>query len=511
MVGNNFENVVEQAQGDQRFSDEEWDENPFFNFIKQSYLLNAQLLQKTVDHLEFQDSKLLNQVRFFTRQYVNSLSPSNYIMTNPEICRELLESKGDSLARGIDNYIRDLENSPLQVLKVNQVKSDAFNLGEDLAFTPGKVVYENDLIQLIQYSPSTDQVYQVPLLIIPPFINKYYILDLDEKKSLVRWLVDQSFSVFIVSWVNPDEQLAEKTIANYMHEGVIAALNVVEEITGEASINVAGYCVGGTLLGMTQSYLLSHGDTRIKSLTFLTTLFDFSEPGELGNYISEHSLPMLEQCASSNGYFDGRIIASSFSLLRENNLFWSFFIKNYLKGEDSVPFDILYWNCDSTNVPRDTFVSYLRDMYIENKLIKGGAIEIDHTPIDLAHIKTPAYFLATANDHIVLWTAAYRSARCLSGDVRFVLAGSGHIAGVINPAETGKYPHWVNNELPENYQDWQRGAQQKPGSWWRDWRQWLRLRSGKRIAARVPGSTLYPSLEQAPGKYVKVRLEHEPL
>lgn len=507
MTGGDFDSIVEEAKGDGRFVDEEWKQNPFFNFIKQSYLLNAELLQQTVDSLEFKDNKLSQQLKFYTRQYINSLSPSNYILTNPEICREILETKGDNLAKGIDNFIRDLESSPFEALKVNQVDVNAFTVGETLAYTPGKVIYENELIQLIQYSPATEQVYQVPLLIIPPFINKYYILDLDEKKSLVRWLVDQGYSVFMVSWVNPDAELAVKTIEDYMRDGVIAAVDVVESVTEESKINVVGYCVGGTLLGITQSYMQSHKDYRIKTLTFLTTLFDFSEPGELGNYISEQSLPLIEQFTNNKGYFDGRVLSVSFSLLRENNLFWSFFVNNYLKGKDSIPFDILYWNSDSTNIPRDIFLYYLHNMYVENNLIKDGGIEVAGTPIHLGDINVPCYFLATASDHIVLWSAAYRSARCVSGKVRFVLAGSGHVAGVVNPAEKGKYPYWINSEMPESHQEWQLGATQKDSSWWKDWDRWLKSRSGGKVAGREPGTEKFPVIDEAPGRYVKVRLE----
>ncbi len=507
MMGGDAESVIEEKKGDKRFGSAEWRENPFFNYVKQAYLLNAEFMQGVVDEIEYQDEKTAEQVKFYTRQYINSLSPSNYILTNPEVCKEILETNGDSLARGLDNFIKDLESSPLEGLKISQVDMDAFTLGSDLAYTPGKVIYENELMQLIHYTPSTEQVYEVPLLLVPPFINKYYILDLDEKKSWVRWLVAQGFSVFLVSWVNPDEKLADKRFDDYAVEGVVAALDVVEKVSGQNKVNAVGYCVGGTLLGATQACLLARGDQRIKSLTLLTTLFDFSEPGEVGNYISEQSLPVIRQYTESKGYFDGRLLALSFSLLRENNLFWCYFIDNYLKGKDAIPFDILYWNGDSTNIPKDAYLYYLENMYVNNRLIESEGISVDGVPIDLGRIDTPTYCLATIADHIVLWPAAYRSARALGGDVRFVLAGSGHVAGVVNPVEGGKYPHWVNEQLPETAELWQRSAEQRQGSWWSDWLNWVQRHSGAKVAAPAAGSKQFPALEDAPGRYVKVRLE----
>ncbi|TQV66140.1 class I poly(R)-hydroxyalkanoic acid synthase [Exilibacterium tricleocarpae] len=507
MMGGDLESVIDEPRGDNRFRAPEWRENPFFSYIKQAYLLNADFMQQVVDGIEYEDEKTADQIKFFTRQYVNSLSPSNYILTNPEVCKEILETKGDSLAKGLDNFIKDLESSPLEGLKINQVDMDAFKVGVDLAVTPGKVIFENELMQLIQYAPATDKVYQTPLLIVPPFINKYYILDLDRKKSWIRWLVDQGFTVFLVSWVNPDATLAQKTFDDYVLEGVVAALDTVEQITGRPQVNAVGYCVGGTLLGVSQAYLRARGDDRIQALTLLTTLFDFSEPGEVGNYISEHSLPLIKQYTENKGYFDGRLLALSFSLLRENNLFWTYFVDNYLKGKDSVPFDILYWNGDSTNIPQNAYLYYLENMYVNNRLIEPGGISVAGVPIDLGLIDTPAYSLATAADHIVLWPAAYRSSRHLRGPVRFVLAGSGHVAGVVNPAPGGKYPHWVNEVLPETAQQWRQDAEQREGSWWLDWLDWMAQYRGALVDAKPVGSKRFPALEDAPGRYVKVRLE----
>lgn len=501
------EPLIQESAGDKRFHDPDWQNNPAFNYVKQAYLLNAEFMQQMVDALQFDDQKLGEQVRFYTRQLINSMAPTNYVLTNPEVCREILTSEGECLARGIDRFIRDLENSPAEAFKITQVDMHAFRLGKDLACTPGKVIFRNHLIELLHYAPQQKQVHSIPLLIAPPFINKYYILDLDAKKSLVRWLVEQGFEVFMISWVNPDERHSETDFQDYMFDGVIAALNVVEEVAGSDKINVAGYCVGGTLLGMTQAYLKARGDERIHSLTLLTTLFDFSEPGEVGNYMNTQMLPMIEQSVKAKGYLDGRILALSFSLLRENNLFWSFFVENYLKGKDPVPFDILYWNSDSTNLPAAAYLFYLNQMYIGNQLREPGGIAIADVALDLRTIDIPTYCLAAQADHIVLWQAAYRSVALLKGEVKFVLTESGHVAGVVNPADRGKYGHWVGETLPANPEDWLSEAKLVNKSWWLDWGQWLASRSGDLRPARTPGSAIYPPVAEAPGEYVQTRLE----
>lgn len=511
MLGEPMEKIAQEAPDDHRFKDKDWSGNPLFNYVKQAYLLNAEYMTELVDSFEFEDKRTAEKLRFFTRQFISSMAPGNYILTNPEVCREILESQGDNLARGIDNFMRDLESSPADAFKITQVALNAFSLGGDMATTQGKVVFRNELMELIQYQPATEIVYRTPLLIIPPFINKYYILDLNEKKSLVKWLVEQGHSVFIVSWVNPDASLGTIEFEDYVHKGVIDALDVVEACAHTHKINVAGYCVGGTLLAASQAYLLAKKDTRIQSLSFLATLLDFSEPGEVGSYISNNSYSLLEKSIKTHGYLDGRILALGFSLLRENNLFWSFFIDNYLKGRDPVPFDILYWNGDSTNIPGPAYLYYLRNMYIENKLIGAGELEISGVPVDLHSVNTPAYYLAAMTDHIVLWTGAYKSARALggnlSGDLRFVLTESGHVAGVVNPPASGKYPYWVNDSLPEGAQEWLADAQQKSGSWWIDWNEWLTAHAGAKRKARQPGCKAYPPIGDAPGTYVKVRLE----
>lgn len=506
LMGEMPEALIQEPAGDKRFADPDWQGNPAFSYLKQAYLLNAEYLQQMADALEFEDTKLGEQVRFYTRQLVNSMAPTNYVFTNPEVCREILKSEGECLARGIDKFMRDLENSPSEAFKITQVDMHAFELGVDLAATPGKVIYRNHLMELLHYTPTTESQYSVPLLIVPPFINKFYILDLDQKKSLVRWLLDQGFNVFMVSWVNPDETYRDVNFDNYIFDGVLAALDVVQKVAEADRVNAAGYCVGGTLLGMAQAYLAARGDSRIASLTLMTTLFDFSDPGEVGNYMNAQMLPIIENSVNTKGYLDGRILALSFSLLRENNLFWSFFIENYLKGRDPMPFDILFWNSDSTNLPGAAYLFYLNKMYIENSLRQPGGVVIGDTGLDLSQIRIPAYCLAAQTDHIVLWQAAYRSAQLLNGDVRFVLTESGHVAGVVNPVSNGKYGHWVNPEIETTPEQWLDQARLVSGSWWADWQHWLGERSGQLVPSKLlnQDSSL---LDNAPGRYVRVRLE----
>ena len=506
-MGEQFHPIIAETKGDNRFKHDEWDNNPAFNYMKQAYLLNAQMLENVVDALHFKDNKTAEQIKFYTRQYISSVSPTNYVLTNPEVCEDILKTNGESILKGMQNFMSDLENSPLEAFKITQTDSDAFTVGENLATTEGQVIYKNPLIELIHYTPKTDKTYKHPILFTPPFINKYYVLDLDYKKSMVRSLLEAGYEVFMISWVNPDASLADVDFADYMKLGPLAALDVVCEVTKAPKVNLTGFCVGGTLSSVAAAYLRAKGDERLGSLTLFTTLLDFSEPGEVGNYLSEEMLNMLEQTTAVKGIFDGRILGLSFSLLRENSLFWSFFIKNYLQGKDPAPFDILYWNSDSTNLTAACYKQYLHTTYWGNKLIEPGAFSIDGIGIDLRNIDIPVYSIATIADHIVLWKAAYKSAQYLGGDLRFVLAGSGHLAGVINPVEGGKYPHWLNAELPESADEWLANAEEKPGSWWTDWHQWLAEKSGNQTKALVPGKTKqYPALYPAPGEYVLKRL-----
>lgn len=495
------------ASKDKRFSHQNWQENPVYNYIKESYLLNADMLNGMVDAIEFADEKQKNQAKFYTRQYVNSLSPSNFVLTNPEVCEEVLKTKGQNLIKGMQNFLEDLEDSPLEAFKMRQTDSDAFTLGENLANTPGKVVFENELIQLIHYEPIKARQYATPVLITPPFINKYYVLDLDQKKSMVKGLLESGYAVFMISWINPGPELAEYTFTDYMIKGPLVAIEQTKAISGQAQVNLTGFCVGGTLCSMLVAYLRAIGDESVASLTLLTTLLDFSQPGEVGNYFSEDMLPMIEQNADNKGVFDGRIIGMSFSLLRENSLFWSFFIDNYLKGKDPAPFDILYWNSDSTNIPSACFKQYLRATYWEDRLKVPGGLTVNGVGIDLGKIDIPTYFLSTVADHIVLWKSAYEGTKLVKGPSRFVLAGSGHLAGVINPTVGGKYPHWLNDQLADTPEQWLENATQQEGSWWPDWHKWLQNTSGKKIKSLKPGAAdSHPPLMDAPGTYVMKRL-----
>lgn len=503
MLGEDVASPKTESKPDRRFAHQDWENNPVFNYIKESYLINVDMITNMVGAIEFADPKEAEQAKFFTRQYVNSLSPTNFVLTNPEVCEEILKTEGQSILKGMQAYLEDLEHSPLEAFKMRQSDEASFEIGKNLANTPGKVVFRNEMIELLHYEPKTKTSHEIPVLVTPPFINKYYVMDLAEDKSLVGGLLDSGYSVFMISWVNPGAELADKDFFDFMKQGPIAALDTVKSISGKDKVNLTGFCVGGTLSAVTAAYLKAKGDDSINSLTLLTTLLDFSQPGELANYLSEDMLEMIEQNADIKGVFDGRIMAMSFSLLRENSLFWSFFIDNYLKGKDPAPFDILYWNSDSTNIPASCFKQYLRISYWEDKLKQAGAVEVDGVPIDLSKIDVPVYFLSTVADHIVLWQAAYEGTKLVGGDTRFVLGGSGHIAGVINPTKGGKYPHWTNDEVPETAEDWLKGATQQDGSWWVDWHKWLKPQSGKRSKLPSPGSHKdFPALGDAPGEYV---------
>ncbi|HKT54057.1 MAG TPA: alpha/beta fold hydrolase, partial [Caulobacteraceae bacterium] len=381
-----------------------------------------------------------------------------------------------------------------------------FRVGEDIAVSPGKVVYQNDLMQLIQYQPTTEKVLKRPLLIVPPWINKFYILDLRPKNSLVRWATAQGHTVFMVSWVNPDERLAEKDFEDYMRDGILAALDAIEAATGESAINAIGYCLGGTLLGSTLAWMAAHGDDRIKSATFFVSLLDFRESGELNVFIDEEQLKMLEERMNRRGYLEGSEMATTFNMLRANDLIWSFVVNNYLLGKDPFPFDLLYWNSDSTRMPARMHSFYLRNMYQENRLARPGGIVLEGTPIDLGKIKIPAYFLSTREDHIAPWRATYRGTHLLAGRNRFVLAASGHIAGVVNPPEGSKYNHWVSDDLPEEPEAWLAGATEMAGSWWPDWHRWVSSHDKRTVPAREPGASKLKPIEDAPGSYVKLRI-----
>jgi polyhydroxyalkanoate synthase subunit PhaC len=495
--------LAEPAKGDWRFKDDEWSKNFLFDYIKQSYLLASRHIQHAVGSVEGLSPESEKKVAFFTRQYVDALAPSNFLLTNPQVLKETLASGGQNLVRGLANLLADIEKGGGE-LRISMTDESAFQLGRNVATSPGKVVYQNDLMQLIQYQPATEQAYRRPLLIIPPWINKYYILDLRESNSFIRWAVQQGHTVFVVSWVNPDARLAEKGFDDYMLEGPLAALDAMEKATGEREANVIGYCLGGTLLGATLAYMAAKADGRVKSATFFVSLLDFSQPGELGVFIDEAQVESLERKMNERGYLEGSEMASTFNLLRANDLVWSFVVNNYLLGKDPFPFDLLYWNADSTRMPARMHSFYLRNMYIKNALARPGGITLEGVPIDLSQVKMPSYFISTVEDHIAPWKTTYKGSRYLGGPVRFVLGGSGHIAGIVNPPAANKYHYWTNDANPPSAEDWLASAEKRPGSWWQDWQKWIDAQNG---ADRVPARTPQNPLEDAPGSYAALRLK----
>jgi polyhydroxyalkanoate synthase len=505
-LGKDTEAVIHPEKNDRRFKDVEWTENVMFDYIKQFYLLQSESLTDMVGEVDGLSDKSREKVDYLMRQLVSALSPTNFASLNPEVIRKILETGGSSLSEGMDQLLKDLHASQSGSLNVSMTDMDAFKVGSNVATTPGKVVYQTDMMQLIQYSPTTEKVLKRPLLVIPPFINKYYILDLSEKNSYLKWLVDQGHTVFCISWVNPGPRLRDKNFENYMLEGPVAALDAIEKATGEKEVNAIGYCLGGTLLATTLSYLQKKKDERIKSAAFLATLIDFKKPGEIGVFINETAISALEKQMDAVGYFDGRAMAFSFNTLRENDLFWSFFINNYLKGKRPVAFDLLYWNSDSTNLPAAMHSYYLRNMYLHNKLIEKDALELGGVKIDLAAVNIPTYFLSTAQDHIAMWKSSYDGAKIFSGKPRFVLGGSGHIAGVINPPKANKYGYWTNDALPETAEAWYQDAKQNDGSWWTDWQRWATKEDNAQVAKRIPGDRKLTIIEDAPGTYVQAKV-----
>lgn len=502
-LGQEVEPVLTPEKGDRRFKDEEWASNLAFSYLQQVYLLNSQTLLKFVNETDGVSVQSRNKVDYFVRQIINALSPTNFATLNPEVIRKTIETGGANLVEGFSQLQKDMEDSAKGALNIAMTDTSAFQVGRNLATTPGKVVYQNDLIQLIQYSPTTAKTFKRPLLIIPPFINKYYILDLRENNSFIRWLVEQGHTVFCISWVNPGPSMRNVGFEDYMQQGPLEAIAAIEKATGEKEVNAIGYCLGGTLLAATLAYLKKKKQEPIKAATFMATLTDFSQPGEIGVFINETAISALERQMEATGYYDGRQMAFSFNTLRENDLFWSFFINNYLKGERPTAFDLLYWNTDGTNLPARMHSFYLRNMYLYNKLIEKDGIELKGVGLDLSKVSIPSYFVSAAQDHIALWPATYTGATLMGGENRFVLGGSGHIAGIVNPPSAKKYGYWTNENLPSDPQDWFKGAKQQDGSWWLDWQLWVEAQGGaEQVAKRTPGKGLQV-IEDAPGSYVK--------
>ncbi|GAA5169024.1 class I poly(R)-hydroxyalkanoic acid synthase [Viridibacterium curvum] len=494
--------VVPAVVKDRRFSAPEWSASPFYDYIRQAYVLNSQFLSAVADALPIADKQAKSRLQFMTKQYVEALSPANFAATNPEFIQRALDTKGESITAGVMNMISDMEKG-----RISMTDDSAFEVGVNLAVTKGSVIYENDVMQLIQYSPLSENVCEVPLLIVPPCINKYYILDLQAENSYVRYIVEQGFTVFLVSWRNPKAGQSTLGWDNYVGDGVLQALEVVRDIGKVDKPNILGFCIGGTLVASALAVAYARGEDPVNSVTFLTTLLDFSDTGEIQCLVDEGSVATKEATIGKSGLMNGRELSNVFSSLRPNDLIWNYVVDNYLKGNKPPAFDLLYWNSDSTNLPGPFAAWYLRNMYLENNLRIPGKLEMLGQKVDLGRIKAPAYFMAAREDHIVPWQTSYLGRRLLGGETTFVLGASGHIAGVVNPAAKNKRSYWVNSADDVASEEWLASAQEQKGSWWPNWIEWLKARSGKQIGARSRlGNRTYKQMEAAPGSYVKEKL-----
>jgi len=499
--------LVAPDPGDRRFRDPAWDTNPVFDLVKQQYLAATRWVEEELQTLAGIEPRTAQQVAFYTRQFLQALAPSNFLLTNPEALQATFESRGENLVRGLANLLADRERGGGR-LRVSTSDLSAFTVGKDLAATPGQVVYRNDLIELIQYAPLTEQTYQRPLLVVPPWINKFYVLDLRPENSFVRWAVEQGYTVFMISWVNPDGRHASTTFEDYMQQGPLAALDAIERATGEREVSALGYCLGGTLMTTTLAHLARNEDERITSCTLLATQVDFSESGELAVFATEGQIAALERrMAANGGLMDADTMMATFNMLRANDLIWSYVVANYLLGRDLPPFDMLFWNADATRMPAPMESYYLRRMYLENALVEPDLLELGGTPIDISRIRIPVYAQAAREDHIAPYRSVFKATQHLGGPVRFVLTGSGHIAGVVNPPARMKYGHLISTESKgfPSADAWVEQAEERPGSWWVDWDAWLAPQSGPLVPARVPGEGGLQPLEDAPGSYVLVR------
>jgi polyhydroxyalkanoate synthase len=504
MAGEPAPPVAEPDPKDKRFADPEWSSNQFFDFLKQAYLLTVKWADHLVKNAEGIDPHTLQKADFYTRQIVNAIAPSNFVLTNPELLRETLWSNGANLARGMHMLAEDIAAGGGD-LRIRQTDPKLFEVGRNLAVTPGKVVFQNDLMQLIQYSPTTETVLARPVLIVPPWINKFYVLDLTPEKSFIKWCVDQGLTVFCISWVNPGTSLAAKSFQDYAFEGPLAALDVIAQATGESKVHAIGYCVGGTLLAATLAYMAADRDRRIVSATFFASQVDFTYSGDLKVFADEEQIAALERQMAEHGYLESGKMANSFNLLRSNDLIWPYVINNYFKGKEPLPFDLLYWNADATRMPAANHSFYLRNCYLENTLARAQMV-IGGEKLDLKSVKVPVYNLATREDHIAPAKSVLLGSKYFGGPVRFVLSGSGHIAGVINPPGRHKYQYWTGPKpTSANLDRWLARAVEHPGSWWPDWLDWLKAQDGTQVPARTPGGGELAPIEDAPGSYVKVR------
>jgi polyhydroxyalkanoate synthase len=502
-MGEAAEPVAVPGKGDKRFNAPDWSDNPVFDVIKQSYLITSDWMNGLVARAGDVDPMSRRRVEFFTRMLTDALSPSNFLASNPEALREVMSSQGQSLVRGMENFAADLARGGGQ-LAISQTDYEQFEIGVNVATAPGKVVFQNEIIQLIQFTPTTETVHEIPLVIFPPWINKFYILDLRPENSMIRWLTAQGFTVFVASWVNPDGRLADRTFEDYMQLGIYEGTAAAMKQAGVDRVNTVGYCIGGTLLSATLAHMAAKGDNRIASATFFAAQQDFSEAGDLLLFTSEEWLSDLEkQMEAGGGVLAGQTMADTFNMLRSNDLIWSFFVSNYLLGKEPKPFDLLFWNSDQTRMPRTLHLYYLRRFYGDNALARGE-LELDGVKLDLGQVKTPVYVQSSKEDHIAPARSVYRGARLFGGPTTFTLSGSGHIAGVINAPVAKKYQHWTHDTLPDSLEAWQAGAVETPGSWWPHWAEWLKSRSGGQVTARDPAAGPLPALEDAPGSYVKV-------
>jgi len=503
LLGETVEPVVEPEPSDNRFKDPEWSSNPFFDFWKQAYLVTSHWAEDVLQQTEGLDESARQKAEFYLRQLSSAFSPSNFPLTNPEVVRETFATNARNLVQGMSQFAQDMEKSG-DLLRITQTDTDAFEVGRNLATTPGKIVFENEVFQLIQYAPTTDKVREVPVLVVPPWINKYYILDLSPPKSFLKFAVDQGFTVFVISWVNPDEKLSHKTFEDYMLEGILTAADAVQRETGVEKSNVVGYCVGGTLLGATLAYSAARGEEPFRSVTFLTTQLDFSKAGDLLLFTSDSQLDSLKEMMAERGYLDGSRMANVFNMMRPRDLIWPYIVNNYMLGKKPFPFDLLYWNQDSTRMAAANHGFYLREFYNENKLAKGE-MTLAGIKLDLKKIKLPVFELATKEDHIAPARSVFIGSKLLGGPVEFVMAGSGHIAGVVNPPDKMKYQYWTASKAAaDTLEEWIGMAKEHPGSWWPYWVEWLTKYAGGWTIPREPGEKL-GVIEDAPGSYVRTK------
>ncbi|MDF2366432.1 class I poly(R)-hydroxyalkanoic acid synthase [Sneathiella sp.] len=498
--------LVTPESGDKRFKSEEWSQNQIFDYIKQSYLMTAKWIQDTVSDVEGLDKQTQKKADFYTKLYVDALSPTNFFWSNPDVLKKTMESKGENLVHGLENMLDDLKHGKGQ-LTPKMTDDTAFEVGRNIGVTPGKVIFENDLMQLLQYEPTTEMVYKKPLLITPPWINKFYILDLKSENSFIKWCTEKGYTVFVISWVNPDERHVDKTFESYMSEGVLAALDAIENTTGEKEVTAIGYCIGGTLMASTLAYLAAIGEKRVTACTFFAAQLDFTEAGDLLVFTDEDHIKMVEEKMKDSGYLEGKEMANTFNLLRSNDLIWSFVINNYLLGKSPFPFDLLYWNSDATNMPHKMHSFYLRNMYQKNLLRQPGALTFGGQPIDLSKIDIPVFIQASKEDHIAPYKSVFKNTELFSGPIEFMLAGSGHIAGVINHPAAKKYQHWTNTKKKKyaTAEEWLADATEHAGSWWPHWDKWLSKKSGPKVPARDPAKGKLKPIEDAPGSYVKIK------